>query len=356
LENKLGKLLTTAFVTALVALAIARLGTLRENPLARHRSRIIMDTVVTIQIYESDSLQIERAVEAAFSEIERLEGMLSVWLPSSDISKINDDAGSSLVSVSPETWQVIARTQEISLLTDGAFEITVGAVMRLWDFQNQGAPIADQAALQRGLSFVDPHQVLLDSIRTKIGLRGRGAALDLGGAAKGYAVDKAVEVLRKKGVKTALVDAGGDIRLLGRKPLGETWKIGIRHPRAQGEIIEVLEVDSGAVATSGDYERYFDRDGVRYHHILNPKTGMPARGVVSVTILAKTALEADILSTAVFVLGPEKGMNLIEQLNKVEGIIYFEGPEKLRRLVSSGCPLSKKENELSTTPFSARRS
>jgi thiamine biosynthesis lipoprotein len=358
LESKLGKVLTSAVVIALMALAITRLGSLRERPPATtHRNRILMDTVVTIRIYDGQASEsAQKAVSAAFGEMERLEGLLSVWMPSSDVSRINDAAGGGLVSVNPETWQAISAAQEISRLTDGAFDISIGAVMQLWSFQTEEALMPAEAAIQRNLRLVGSHQVLLDSANIKVGLRERGAAIDLGGAAKGFAVDRVKEVLKEHGVETALVDAGGDIALLGRKPHGETWKIGIRHPRSPGETIEVLEVDSGAVATSGDYERCFFQDGVRYHHILDPKTGLPARGAISVTILANTALEADILSTAVFVLGPERGMTLIEQLGEVEGIIYIEGPGGLNRLASSGCPPSSKKTPLSSSHFPVRRS
>jgi thiamine biosynthesis lipoprotein len=329
LENKLGKYLTIIFAIALAALAVSRLGGLRKGPpTTAHRSRIMMDTVVSIRIYAGeDSTRSEEIVAAAFSEIARLEGLLSGWVSGSDVDRINEAAGGRSVSVSPEMWQVVIAAQEMSRLTEGAFDISIGAIMRLWDFQSAQALVPEESAIHRELRLVGSQQVLLDSVNIRVGLRERGAAIDLGGAAKGYAVDRAMEVLKDWGVKEALVDAGGDIGLLGRKSGDKHWQIGIRHPRVPGHIIEVLEVDSGAVATSGDYQRFFQQDGVRYHHILDPKTGMPARGAVSVTILAKTALEADIVSTAAFVLGPQRGMTLIEQLGEVEGIIYIEGPE-----------------------------
>jgi thiamine biosynthesis lipoprotein len=340
LEKKLGKYLTTLLVIILVGLALSRLSNLREGSLpTAHRSRIMMDTVVSVRIYKGDGPdQVDEFAEAAFAEMERLEGMLSAWVSTSDINRINDAAGGKPITVSPDTWQVILYTQELSRQTEGAFDITIGAVMRLWDFQSPEAQVPDETAIQRSLLLVEPHQLLLDTVNVKVGLRRRGAAVDLGGAAKGYAVDRAIAILKEHGVKAAMVDAGGDIGLLGRKSGGEAWKIGIRHPRLPGEIIEILQVDSGAVATSGDYERFFLQDNVRYHHILDPGTGMPARGAVSATILAKTALEADVLATAVFVLGPEKGLGLIERLGGVEGIIYAEGPEGLQRWASSGCP------------------
>lgn len=358
MEKKLGKYLTTLLVIILVGLALSRLSTLREGSLpTTHRSRIMMDTVVSIRIYKGDGPdQMEGIVEAAFAEMERLEGLLSGWLSTSEISRINDAAGGKSLSVSPDTWRVILGTQELSRQTEGAFHITIGAVMRLWDFQSPEAQVPDETAIQRSLLLVEPQQLLLDSVHVKVGLRKRGAAIDLGGAAKGYAVDRAIEILKERGVKAAMVDAGGDIGLLGSKTGGEAWKIGIRHPRLPGEIIEILQVDSGAVATSGDYERYFLQDNIRYHHILDPGTGMPARGTVSVTILAQTALEADVLATAVFVLGPEKGLSLIERLGGVEGIIYAEEPEGLHRWASSGCPPSTRKDTSSKPHSSSRRS
>ncbi|MFC1682860.1 FAD:protein FMN transferase [Candidatus Zixiibacteriota bacterium] len=348
MESKLGKYLTTIFVIALLAVAIYRLWDLPKSPLtSKHQSRIMMDTVVTLRIYQGDAEQIDQAVETAFAEIKRLESLLSRWLPDSEISRINAQAGHSRVSVSPETWQAIRSTQRISRLTEGGFDLTIGAVTQLWDFQSEETRVPEAAALERQLQLMGAHQVRLDSSGMRVGLRDRGAAIDLGGAAKGYAVDRAIEVLREWGVKRAVVDAGGDIGLLGKKPRGETWKIGIRHPKDPKATLEVIEVDSGAVATSGNYERFFLQDGVRYHHILDPLTGMPANQVVSVTILADMAIEADILSTAVFVLGPQRGMTLIEQLSGVEGIIYIEGQGGLRRLASSGLPADVRKHNLS---------
>ncbi len=349
MEKKIGKYLTIALAIALVALAISRLPDFRKGPLTTaHRSRIMMDTVVSIRIYQGDKdKQVEEIIEAGFAEIERLEALLSVWIPGSEVTAINDAAGNRSVPVSPETWQVVAAAQQMSHLTEGAFDISIGAVTRLWDFASVEIDVPEPSVIQRNLRLVGPQQVLLDSAKTRVGLRERGAAIDLGGVAKGYAVDRAIAILKEAGVKEALVDAGGDIGLLGRKSDGNSWKIGLRHPRAAGEIIEVLDVDSGAVATSGDYERCVIRDGTRYHHILDPKTGMPARGIASVTVLAKTALEADILSTAVFVLGPQKGITLIEQLGEVEGIIYVEEPHGLQRWASSGCPSSEQRFSVS---------
>ena len=357
MERKLGKAITTLLAVLLVILAIVRLGKMREKaPDSRHQSRIMMDTVVSIRIYRGDAGRIDRAVEEAFEEIARLDDLLSAWKPDSDIARINQLAGESVADVDERTWDAVNRIQELAALSQGAFDITIGAVTRLWDFSSPEMAPPDPAAISKALPLVSPRQVILDSLNQKIGLRQQGAWLDLGGAAKGYIVDRAIEVLREGGVEAAVIDAGGDIGLLGQKTDREPWKIGIRHPTDPGSTIEIIEVDSGAVATSGNYERFFIHDQIRYHHVLNPKTGMPAPQVVSVTILAKTALEADLLSTAVFVLGPQEGINLIEQLSGTEGVLYLEGAQGLRRVSSSNFPPSTGEFTLSEAYFPPRRS
>ena len=357
MEKKLGKIITTLLTVLLVILAIVRLGTIREKgPVSSHQSRIMMDTVVSIRVYRGDAERIDQAVEAAFEEMARLDDLLSAWKPDSDISRINLSAGEGAVPVDPRTWDAVSRIRSLSELTQGAFDMTIGAVTRLWDFSSPETAPPDSAAISRALPLVNPRQILLDSLNHTIGLRHRGARLDPGGAAKGYIVDRAVEVLREHGVEAAVIDAGGDIGLLGWKTDGEPWKIGIRDPGDPNATIEIIEVDSGAVATSGNYERFFIRDQIRYHHILDPKTGRPVPRVISVTVLAPTALEADILSTAVFVLGPREGLTLIEKLSDIEGVIYLEEPQGLRRAASSGFPPSTGEFTVSKEHLPPRRS
>jgi thiamine biosynthesis lipoprotein len=239
-------------------------------------------------VYRGDAERIDQAIEAAFSEMDRLDGLLSAWKPGSDISRINLSAGEDAVPVDPRTWEAIQKIQSLSGLTRGAFDITIGAVTRLWDFSSQENAPPDSAVIRRALPLVNAREILLDSLHHEIGLRQRGARIDPGGAAKGYIVDRAIEILRENGVEAAVVDAGGDIGLLGEKTGGEPWKIGIKDPGNPGSIIDIIEVDCGAVATSGNYERYLVHDQIRYHHILDPKTGWPVPKVVSVTILAPT--------------------------------------------------------------------
>jgi thiamine biosynthesis lipoprotein len=356
-ERNFGKAFTTVLAVALVLLAIIRLGGIQDKTLASGlRSRIMMDTVVSIRVYSGDARQIDDALQAAFAEMERLDGLLSAWNSDSDISKINRAAGKEMVPVDQQTWLAVNTIQALSGLTQGSFDITIGAVSRLWDFSSPQAVPPARETIEKALRMVGSHQVLLDSTNHRIGLRQAGASIDLGGAAKGYIVDRAIEVLRERGVESAVVDAGGDIGLLGQKEDGRAWKIGIKHPQNPGTTIEIIDVDCPAVATSGNYERFFIQDQIRYHHILDPKTGLPAPDVVSATVLAQTAVEADLLATAVFVLGPIRGMTLIEQLAGVEGVIYVEGPEGLKRVASSNFPPSKEDFKISEAHLSPRRS
>jgi thiamine biosynthesis lipoprotein len=357
LNSKASKVIATLLAAALVILAIVRMGILREKgPASSHQSRILMDTVVSIRVYRGDAERIDQAVEAAFEEMARLDSLLSAWKPDSDISRINRSAGEGTVAVDPRTWEAIGRIQSLTELTRGAFDLTIGAVTRLWDFSSPEAAPPDSGAIRQALPLVDRQQIVVDSLNHRIGLRRRGARLDPGGAAKGYIVDRAIAVLQEHGIEAALIDAGGDIGLLGKKIDGQPWKIGIRNPVDPDTTLEIIAVESGAVATSGNYERFHIHDRIRYHHILDPKTGWPVPHVVSVTILAPTTLEADILSTAVFVLGPGKGLTLIEQLSDIEGVIYLEGPRGLRRVASSNFPPSTEEFNLSQVCLPPRRS
>ena len=357
MEKKLGKAVTTLLTGLLVILAIVRLGQIREKgPASAHQSRILMDTVVSIRVYRGDAERIDQAIETAFAEMDHLDSLLSAWKPDSDISRINLSAGQATVPVDPRTWEAIQEIRTLSELTRGSFDLTIGAVTGLWDFSSPETAPPDSGSILQALPLVNPGQILLDSLHREIGLRQRGARLDPGGAAKGYIVDRAIETLWEHGVEAAVIDAGGDIGLLGQKTDGTPWKIGIRDPQDSGATIEIIEVDSGAVATSGNYERFFIHDQIRYHHILDPKTGRPVPQVVSVTILAPTTLEADVLSTAVFVLGPDEGLRLIEQLSNIEGVIYLEGPQGLRRAASSNFPPSTGKFNLSKEHLPPRRS
>lgn len=292
-----------------------------------------MDTVVELNFAVPESIEAEVVKSAVFAEIVRLERLISRTEKLSDTNRVNSLAGTGPVVVSPDTYRLVELAYQYAAISKGAFDPTVGPLIDSWGFLGQEFRVPEETEIKQRLPLVDYQNISFDQTESTLFLPEQGMVLELGGLAKGFILDQAVLLLKSFGVTSAFINAGGDIALLGSRPDGEPWKLGIRHPRDQNKILAVLQVTDGAVVTSGDYERYFDQAGVTYHHILDPETGKPARGLASVTILAATAAEADALSTAVFVLGPLDGLTLIEEIPGVEGVLVT--PE-LELIVSSG--------------------
>jgi thiamine biosynthesis lipoprotein len=305
------------FEVALILLAPAAARAEPDGPVVS-RDRSLMGTEVLIKVAAPDTGETRDAIEAAFAEVSRLEGIMSNFIPASELSRINDSAGRSPVVVSSELYGVIDRAIYYSELTGGAFDISFASVGRLWDFRKQVVP--SEESVRKNLGLVDYREIRLDPGTKSVLLARPGMEIGLGGIGKGYAVDRAMAVLAGRGIKNAMVMAGGDTLIRGSR-YGEPWRVGLRNPDVKDGILAVLPLEDQAISTSGDYERFFIKDGVRYHHILDPRTGFPARGCRSVTILAPDASTSDPLATGVFVLGPEKGIALIEKLDGVEGII-----------------------------------
>lgn len=267
-----------------------------------------MSTEVTISVAAPESLEVLRAIEAAFAEVARLTGVLSEWHPESETSAVNHQAGAGPVQVSADTLAVLAAASDVSQASDGAFDATCGALVGLWDFRspNPKLPSAEQIAAR--LPLVDHRQVELDPGARTVRLKRQGMRLTLGGIAKGYIVDRASAVLRQRGFPNHLISAGGDMFAAGRRG-ARRWTIGIYHPRDR-RVVSKLALENQGAATSGNYERFVIIDGVRYHHILDPRTGRPVRGLSSVTVVADSAMLADAYATAVFVLGRDEGLAL----------------------------------------------
>ena len=305
----------TLSVLGIIALALYR----KDSNEATTYARLLMGTVVEITLMEGERAGFDRASEAAFAEIERLESILSNYKPESDVSRMNAAAGSS-VKVSNETIEVIGYALDAAALSEGAFDPTVGVLGGLWGYSSELGRVPGKDAVAEVLPLVDYRDVSVDRATNEAGLDRKGMAINLGGVAKGYIAGRAVRALKEAGVERGIVKAGGDMYVFQGNASDRPFTIGIQDPRHKGAFGAAL-VLNGAVSTSGDYERYFVKDNVRYHHILDPKTGFPARGVMSVTIVAVDATMADALSTAVFVMGRVKGMALIEGLDNVEGVI-----------------------------------
>jgi len=282
-----------------------------------------MDTFVEIKIYNEPEEKAKNACALAFQEIEILDNLLNCHNPKSRVSELNRKKSIRSYKIMDE---LLKKSIEYSKLTDGAFDITVYPLMQLWDFKNSNVP-PEKTKIKKILPRVNYRLVKVQ--KNSVSLIG-GAQIDLGGIAKGYIVDSAIDILKACNIKNALINAGGDIRVIGDR----IYKIGVQHPKKKtGEIMTVLEIKNKAVVTSGNYERFFDYQGKRYHHILDPKTGYPSEKCISVTIIADDATFADALATGVFVLGPEKGLELVEKLENVECIIV-DSSEKIH--LSSG--------------------
>ncbi len=316
-----GRILLSLFLTVLCCSTSA--GRACAERLAFERS--MMGTSVEVIVCGAAPAVAEEAVEKAFGEVKRIERKLSAHRKDSELSEINREAGVKCVEVDEEMYRLIEASKVFSVLSSGAFDITVQCLAGLWDFGGPEFHVPPPSRVKSRLDRVDYRKIRLGKKDSTVFLEKAGMAISLGGIAKGYAVDRAVAVLRASGIPAGVVSAGGDLFAFGRKENGAPWKVGVRNPRAHDRNIALLPVSNMAVATSGDYERYRILDGKRYHHIIDPRTGYPGEGCMSVTVVADNAMTADALATAVFVLGPQAGMALLERLPQVEGIIVDEG-------------------------------
>ncbi len=289
-------------------------------PVVSKRAQMLMGTLVTVTAVASDKSMGDRAMQAAFDEIKRLERLLSTWRPDSELSHVNAAAGHQPVQVSRETLELVVRSLEMAQLTHGGFNIALGPAIDAWSVTDRQR-IPDDEELQRLKPLIDWTSIQLNIEARTIYLPREGMRIDVGGVGKGYAADRAVEVMRRAGAKGGVVALSGDIKTFGILADRNGFPVGIRHPREEGALIAMIDLNDEAISTAGDYERFFERDGVRYHHILDPQTLQPARACQSVTVIAKEGTMADGLDTGIFVLGPEQGMALVERLPNVEAII-----------------------------------
>jgi FAD:protein FMN transferase len=296
--------------------------------------RLAMGSTLKLVVWTADEAAARIAIDEVYQEFERLENLMSVWREGSDVLRLNAAAGGDPVSLSPEVIEVLALARHYSELTGGKFDVTFGPLSGLWKFDHDlDGVIPDPAAIAARLPLIGWEDLVVDQAAGLAQLRRRGMSVHLGGIGKGYAVDRATAILRRHGFENFLIQAGGDL-YVGGHPEGRPWRLAIQDPRGPPETpFAVVELTNTTFSTSGDYERFFMKEGQRYHHILDPDLGIPARASRSVTLLTPRAVEADALSKAVFILGPEAGLALIEQLPDVEGVIVGAGNEVV---VSSG--------------------
>jgi len=296
------------------------------------KSKILMDTFVTITVVSNSENSAGKAIDNAFSEMERLEKLSNFFSSESEVSRINKNAGISGVRVLPDILDMLNKAIMVSEKTEGSFDVTIGPVISLYDFHKKIKP--EESVIKKNLSLVNYRYLIINRDKSTAFLKKKGMLIDLGGISKGYAADKAVETLKRNGINSGLVSIAGDIKAFGLKPDGKPWKIGIRNPRIppnpplvkggkggfSDDIMATLELKDMAISTSGDYERFFIIDGRRYHHLLSPRTGYPAQKCQSVSVITKEGAFTDAFATGVFILGPEKGIKVLEKLG-FDGII-----------------------------------
>lgn len=323
------RLIAAPVVGIIIGLALGRSLLLRHTPPTPAggsatsyavRTQEIMATPITV---EAPAARIDEAALLVFDVFRRVDAEMSEWKDTSPLSAVNSMAGVGPVPVPGDLRRVIARAVEIGGLTDGAFDPTWAALWGLWDFKAESPAVPPEAEIAARLPLIDSTAVRIDDGAGTVFLPEPGMLLGLGGIAKGYALDRAAAALREAGITSFLLSAGGQI-VVGDPPDrdgGRPWRIGIRDPRGPGDdSFATLELDNSGVSTTGDYERYFILDGVRYHHVLDPRTGRPSRGVRTVAVVSTDATLADALSTALMILGVERGLALVESLSEVEAV------------------------------------
>ena len=303
----------------------------QTQPKQLARTDYLLDTVVTLTLYGAE----EADLDAAFAEIRRLDGLLDAYSPDSDLGKLQAAAGREPVALSPETMELLTFAKEMYARTGGYLDVTVGPLIDLWDIRNGGHyPMEEELIAALGLLGMD--DLILDEANGTAYLFRSGMRVDLGALAKGYIADRVKALLLDRGVKSGVIDLGRNILLIGEKPGKTPFSIGIQSPGAAGELLRVLSLRDRSLVTSGTYERYFEHEGRRYHHVLDPFTGFPAdRNLSAVTVLSDSSLWGDALSTACLLLGVDDGLALIDSIPEAEALFVLTDGSVI---TSSGFP------------------
>jgi FAD:protein FMN transferase len=284
------------------------------------RTEAIMGTRCYVELWSEDPVKGNDAIDAVMAELRRIDNLMSHYKPESQLSQINEYANERAVQVDKELFDLIKLSTHYSQITEGAFDITYASVGYLYDYPHHVHPTEEQ--IRETLPAVNWHNMLLDEEHHTVRFEHPGMRIDLGGIGKGYAVDRGIDILKGRGIERALVTAGGDSRIIGDR-MGRPWLVAVRHPDNPNKVVTRIPLANSAVSTSGDYERFFDEGGVRYHHIIDPRTGHSASKVRSATILAPTATQTDGMSKTAFVLGPEKALEIINRLPEYDAVFVL---------------------------------
>ncbi len=274
-----------------------------------------------ITVVANNELEGNGYIDMAVAEIQRIEKLISSWDANSETSAINKNAGIQAVKISPELFALIERAIRISELTDGAFDISYASMDRIWHFDGSMTKMPSEETIAASVAKVGYKNIVLDKAASTVFLKKEGMKIGFGAIGKGYAADKAKALLMSKGVSAGIINASGDMNTWGKQPDGSYWKVAITNPMNKNKAFALLPIKNGAVVTSGDYEKYVKFNGIRYTHIIDPRTGYPAHGIISATVFAPKAELADALATSVFVMGINVGLDRINQLPQIECII-----------------------------------
>jgi thiamine biosynthesis lipoprotein len=274
-----------------------------------------------VTVVAKDSIEGNKYIDTAVAEITRIEKLISSWDANSQTSDINRNAGKKPVTVNSELFDLIERAIGISKLTDGAFDISYASMDRIWQFDGSMTVMPSKEEITASVSKVGYQNITLDKENSTVFLKLEGMKIGFGAIGKGYAADKAKDLLISKGVTSGIINASGDMNTWGKQPNGKEWKVAITNPMDKNKVFALLPITNGAVVTSGNYEKFVNFNGKRYTHIIDPRTGYPSSGIISVTVFAPKAELADALATSVFVMGKEAGLDRINQLPKIECII-----------------------------------
>jgi thiamine biosynthesis lipoprotein len=277
-----------------------------------------------ITVVAKDSIEANQYIAMAFAEVKRIEYLISDWIPTTQISKVNQQAGIAPVKVDLEVFDLVERAIKISKLTDGAFDISYASMDKIWKFDGSMKSMPTAEAIKKSVEKVGYKHIILNANDTTIFLEKEGMKLGLGGIGQGYIADKIKVLLQEKGCTSGLVNVSGDINTWGKQPNGANWSVGIINPMNKNKVFATFPLHDSAVETSGSYEKYVTFNGKRYSHIIDPRTGYPATGIVSVSVFAKQTELADALATGIFVLGVEVGLDLVNQLKGIGCIIVDE--------------------------------
>ncbi|MDY2586139.1 FAD:protein FMN transferase [Winogradskyella aquimaris] len=281
----------------------------------------LMGSRFDITVVAKDSLEGDKFITMGINEIKRIENLISSWDENSQTSKINRNSGIKPVEVDLELFQFIERSIAISQLTDGAFDISYASMDKIWKFDGSMKEMPTKDQIKASIDKVGFKNIILDKSKNTVFLKLKGMKIGFGAIGKGYAADKAKELLISKGVTAGIINASGDMNTWGKQPNGKEWKVAITNPLNKNKAFALLPINNSAVVTSGDYEKFVNFNGVRYSHIIDPRTGYPANGIISVTVFAPKAELADALATSVFVMGKDTGLDRINQLPNIECII-----------------------------------